>query len=58
VTRPTSDLSGSRKRSISHSGSISVAALLRNRPRKHMRGLFLMQRGVKRDAKGHQYPYR
>jgi len=27
-------------------------------PAKTMRGLFLMQRIVKRDAKGHQYPYR
>jgi hypothetical protein len=29
-----------------------------NRPRKTMRGLFLMQRVVKRDAEGYQYPYR
>jgi hypothetical protein len=27
-------------------------------PQKSIRGLFLMQRIVKRDAEGHQYPYR
>ena len=48
-----------RKRSISHTGSISVAGTSKEQaPQKTMRGLFLMQRIVKRDAEGHQYPYR
>jgi hypothetical protein len=51
-------LIAARSRHVQHPEQVSKGLATEQAPQKTMRGLFLMQRLVKRDVEGHQYPYR